>query len=387
MSKDNKYRNGDKEDFLRYSGDGLSDEDRHALEREMQKDPFAEEAVEGLSAISPEEAMADISELRDRLNKRTGSQNSVPWFRIAASVALLLAVGVLYFTVIQDKLIGTDRVAVEAESRDLSGEESAGDMEPMDESEKKAGHSPERPEQQQMPATAGESKTVESVVPVEIQANGRAETGEDTKEERGTGTVQQSGPEEAADAGIAREPEAQNELSVEMALDDDLGAGQGTMDTMIMAYEEELADIDVTGDDYASRARQASIATPTALNRETEGDKEYDEISGKAVSPDVVIPDSIPAMPAGGMESFEEYISLNLRFPEGDSLSAGGVVRMRFSIGQDGRPRNIEITETPGYAFSMEAVRLLQDGPEWTPVFRNGVPVNEKVRLNIEFSR
>jgi hypothetical protein len=368
MSKDKKYRNRDTEDFLRYSGDGLTDEERHALEREMQKDAFADEAVEGLSTLSQDEAMRDISELRDRLKKRTGIRKSLPWLRVAASAALILAVGVLYFTVIQDKLLRTDRVAVETESQDLSEKKSAkGDMESMDEREKKADHSPERSEQ---PAT-----------PVEEQAE------RDIEAARESGTIQRTGPQETADAGTASGPETENELSEEMAVEDDFGMDPGAGDTMILALEEELADIAATEGVNASRARQASIAEPTALSGETTGDKQYGEIPAKAAASDAAIPDSIPAMPVGGMESFEEYISLNLRFPAGDSLSSGGVVRMLFSIGQDGRPRNIEITETPGYAFSLEAVRLLQEGPAWMPMYKNGVVVYEKARLSIEFSR
>ena len=116
MSKNNKYRNIDPEDLMRYSTDGLSDEERHALEREAQKDPFVEEALEGYSSLSTNQAVEDLSRLQSRLNRRISGRRSMVWVRIAASIAIILTLGTLYFTVFTDKLSKMDQTVAESES-------------------------------------------------------------------------------------------------------------------------------------------------------------------------------------------------------------------------------------------------------------------------------
>jgi len=78
MSKNSKYGNIDPEDLFRYLSDGLSEEERYALEREIQKDPFIEEALEGLSTLGPKQARKDLSRLRSRINKRITGRSS--WY-------------------------------------------------------------------------------------------------------------------------------------------------------------------------------------------------------------------------------------------------------------------------------------------------------------------
>ncbi len=50
MSDRNKNRKKELEDFLRYSQDQMSEEERNAFERSLQQDPFDAEALEGLSS-------------------------------------------------------------------------------------------------------------------------------------------------------------------------------------------------------------------------------------------------------------------------------------------------------------------------------------------------
>ena len=391
MSKSRKYGKMDPKDFLRYSGDGLTDEERHALEREMQKDAFAEEAFEGLSSVSAGEAMKDMYELRSRLGKRVGARSSMLWVRIAASIVLILAVGTLYFTVIQDRLMRTDQIASETESAEPAREKSAsGDQEIPDEDAIESGQDKEVTIESAIQERENDDR---SFVDADETASPGAAAG--SEREAGIDLEAVAGSEAAITSGPETEFEAEQDFMVdeEIIIADEMSEAE---DTLIMAFEEaaidEIKDAGtgtVSGESALnlSRAGQADIAQPTALEGESREKRMYEEIADKAAFTDQVIPDSIPAMPIGGMESFGRYIRENLRFPEEDTLSSGGLVIMRFNVGPDRRPRNIEISETPGYAFSMEAVRLLQEGPDWTPAFRNGIPVNEKTRISIEFSR
>ena len=77
------YRNKKKDlpDFLRYSRGEMTGKERNAFERELQKDPFAEEAMEGLASISPDEASKDISNLKKRLKTRISKRQKFIIYR------------------------------------------------------------------------------------------------------------------------------------------------------------------------------------------------------------------------------------------------------------------------------------------------------------------
>ena len=124
MSEKKKHRKQELEDFLRYSANNMSGEEKNAFERELQKDPFDEEAMEGFSSLDASTILSDVDELRSKLKERlTGRRSTrMMYFRLAASVALLIMVtGAFYFYFLgrTDKLPAETAVAV----KDKSGEE------------------------------------------------------------------------------------------------------------------------------------------------------------------------------------------------------------------------------------------------------------------------
>ena len=79
-------------DFVHYLGDNMSGMERNSFERELQRDPFAEEASEGFASVTPGEALKDISALKKELKKRTARRQNIIFVRIAAAVAVLMIV-------------------------------------------------------------------------------------------------------------------------------------------------------------------------------------------------------------------------------------------------------------------------------------------------------
>jgi hypothetical protein len=90
MAKKKKHINKGLSGFFRYLKGDMKNPERNAFERELQKDPFFEEAMEGLSSISPEDAERDLGELQAGLDRRTKGRRNYIFYRIAASVAVLL---------------------------------------------------------------------------------------------------------------------------------------------------------------------------------------------------------------------------------------------------------------------------------------------------------
>ena len=101
MSENIKNGNDQLPDFLRYKQNKMTDRERNAFERNLQKDPFAEEAFEGFEGIDPDLAEKDVSGLIQELKKRTSVKRRIIWYRIAASVAVLMILSAIF--IITDK--------------------------------------------------------------------------------------------------------------------------------------------------------------------------------------------------------------------------------------------------------------------------------------------
>jgi len=82
----------------------LSNRERHDLEREMMRDPFDEEAFEGLSRLKGEELDADFDALMSKLDNRVRKGNKfriIPLLRIAAAILIIVGAGAILFNVLK----------------------------------------------------------------------------------------------------------------------------------------------------------------------------------------------------------------------------------------------------------------------------------------------
>ncbi len=112
MSDKKKYRKHSPDRIRDYLSDRMSGEERNAFEKTLQKDPFAEEALEGLASLSEEELNEDLLDLRSRLSHSgSGSGRRIMWYRIAAAVAGLVLVTSVYLAFDQ-KIKGLKHPAV-----------------------------------------------------------------------------------------------------------------------------------------------------------------------------------------------------------------------------------------------------------------------------------
>ena len=123
MSDKKKHRKSDPEAFRNYLADRMSGEERNAFEKELQKDPFAEEALEGMSSLSEEEVRVDLENLQYRLQGTgTGRSHRIVFYRIAAAVAGLILVSSAYLLFDQKiRELKSDRIArVEKTEKDMT---------------------------------------------------------------------------------------------------------------------------------------------------------------------------------------------------------------------------------------------------------------------------
>jgi len=96
MSKDQRHIGH--EDFRRYLENRMNEQERHAFERELQKDPFLAEAFEGYEQVDPSTFETDVLDLKQKIGRKKSSTPKRVWYA-AASILLLITAGTLFFLV------------------------------------------------------------------------------------------------------------------------------------------------------------------------------------------------------------------------------------------------------------------------------------------------
>lgn len=90
--------------------------------------------------------------------------------------------------------------------------------------------------------------------------------------------------------------------------------------------------------------------------------------------------------PPGGMQGWNEYLRANLTYPsEAKSMGIEGTVIIAFVINSDGSISNPEILRGIGGGADEEALRVVQNSPNWEPAKQRGKKVNSRMRLPVRF--
>ncbi|WP_200979043.1 M56 family metallopeptidase [Echinicola sp. 20G] len=97
--------------------------------------------------------------------------------------------------------------------------------------------------------------------------------------------------------------------------------------------------------------------------------------------------DSMPA-PKGGMEAWNKFLSMNLKFPqEARQLGAKGTVYVEFVVDKEGHVLSPTIKKSMGMGLDDEVLRMfsLESMPEWNPGMDNGQAINTLMVLPVKF--
>ena len=99
MKGKDKHKKSAPDSFLKYRGNRMTNLERNAFERELQKDPFSKEASEGFAIRDSEDIEKDLSGLKKQLDSRTRRKQKFIYYRIAASVTVLIAITSIFIIV------------------------------------------------------------------------------------------------------------------------------------------------------------------------------------------------------------------------------------------------------------------------------------------------
>lgn len=128
----------------------------------------------------------------------------------------------------------------------------------------------------------------------------------------------------------------------------------------------------------ASDGKRAKSEYVIRLSKNGYEEKDFDvsfrEDSLKAFEIDYI--DELPRFMGESADSFKEWVSSNLKYPEGAlGRGAEGTVVINFAVGENGYLTDITVAKGVAPDLDSEAVRIISMSPQWTPALKDGNPV------------
>jgi TonB family protein len=410
MSDKNKNSRNMFPDFLRYRRGEMTGQERNSFERELQKDPFAEEAAEGYDTISAKEASNDIVHLQKRLKSRFIRRQKFLIYRIAASVAVLMVISTVFIIVERNKSgKQLNKIAVQTEALEIT------ENQPFTEPATKD----EASERQVMIANRKTDKTVSQQVRMETAKGAGADENAkiaapqifDSIPEKKLKIVEGfvTGEKVAAPLAVLSKEKTSSGFRAKgriLSSEDNMpvpGANVLIKGTNTGVVTDAGGNFNITLPDSDNRTLVANFIGMESKEFEAKTDSQFQvrlDPSVSALSEAVVvgygvkraesekeeaIAGYVPPQPANGKADFDKYIQENLHRPDTATAGQRIVVVVSFLVHTDGRTDSIKIVRSPGRSFSDEAIRLIKSGPSWKPAEENGKKTEDEVRVRIVF--
>lgn len=99
-----------------------------------------------------------------------------------------------------------------------------------------------------------------------------------------------------------------------------------------------------------------------------------------------LIVEEMPEFP-GGYEGLKNYLGKNLVYPQiAIDIGIQGRVFVGFVINEKGKPVEVNILRGIGGGCDEEALRVVQNMPDWRPGYQNGIAVRVQYSLGILFT-
>lgn len=397
MAKKNKYSVNASE-FHDYFEGKLSNRERNAFERKMQKDLFNTDAAEGYSMVSREEAEEDLNNAGKKIRRRINLRRRVGWYSAAATLAAILTITTVFIAVDQtpndqgerirkmskelDKTVIEDK-KTEAQPSSQAAGVTAEEADKQDMSLDKADASDDASETREVSAVLIEE---EKIVDDEPQVAGYIEEG---AQGIGAGAVDaEIDPDIVEDDMVLEAEEVQAEVhDFAMVMDDEEVSELVVLDEVVI--EASMKKEDAT----TGRAEQVTLSSVEKSSRAAAAKSrtvETEDLGQVAAAPvSVSETKSVfiqKATPEDGMPAYMVYVDSTLVFPEAELSRSSALVELKFYIMPDGRPDNIQIITSPSKAFSDEVRRVIMNGPAWTPASSEGIYNNSELEMRIEFN-
>ncbi|MEQ9424968.1 MAG: TonB family protein [Cyclobacteriaceae bacterium] len=324
-----------------YINDDLKPSERHQIERHILDCELCAEALEGfeLHGISREQITSDIHSLNERLTERvaSGASKNNRWaiYGIAASLTLVL-VSVIW--IFQSDLLTSEQSVADNKPTEVFMEKNesavADTLIALDSSPVETNMEPQDEAIIEPDVSDPSNKVLESEE--ELVINDFDEAMDE--------------PEIAA-----LEEGPQELIADDMGADDDIAtnstAGEG------VAAQQPTAVLEVSPDQSKQLEEKLQSEAFQAAKKQ----------ALQSRSARLLQKDSSPSPPVP-MNEYLENLQSNLQYPnEAERESIEGEVEVKFIVNEDGSLSDFEVVKPLGFGCDEEAIRVLRQGPKWTP--------------------
>jgi TonB family protein len=428
------------DDIIKYKKGELSPEKMHLLEKRALSDPFLAEALEGVDSLTPDQLQNDVMELNQKFLNKNRMTIFTP-LRIAAGVVLVaVSVFAVYQLAPKPEIIALhiDKPKVgnkidENKQMKAKGEAEIKKIESpkldvqnnLRKSESSglsaSGHralSPGRNSKSSIEQPVSKSHelpqqaAVQGVAPMEAQHRAHLKIAE--KEPTvGPEVADESNPIETdkkkeslsslqARSANAHKFSAAKSISGHVVSAEDgsplpgvnvviKGSAEGTItddngDYVIREVEDNqsliFSLIGMRSEELVAKGNQLDIQMKEDASQLSEV-----VVTGFAKQK-VEDAESVVklATPFGGRRIYDKYLESNLRYPpEALENNVKGRVTVEFNVGTDGSLNNFNVIKNLGHGCDEEIIRLVKDGPHWSPTMKGNTPVESTVRLQVKF--
>lgn len=93
------------------------------------------------------------------------------------------------------------------------------------------------------------------------------------------------------------------------------------------------------------------------------------------------------AEPEGGRRAYDKYLKNSLQYPqEALENKIKGRVTIQFTVSTDGSLSEFSVFKGLGYGCDEEVIRLVKEGPKWSPTTEDNIAVESEVRVRVKFA-
>jgi TonB family protein len=403
MQDRNKNMKTSLRNFLRYRKGEMDAKEKNLFERELQKDPFAADAEDGFSLISADEASSDMRKLEKALANRTHRSRKFTIYRIAASIAVLMIISSVFIVINRERSVrqlsttaGMQEAEIKLEQPIHKPEEEKIQEKAVKKEDTQAQNKTIAEEKKEDISTVQAYKAAD-IEKEEIQAPPVAEM----KVEREMAAVSEKSARartlipSVPSSGSKKNVEgtvfsAEDRMPVEGASVIVKGTTRGVLTDMNGKFSLPVADsatllVGFIGMDTQEKKVKNDTTLEIQLQPSSAALDEIVVVGYGVQRKDEPAAEYEPPIPENGRAQFNTYIEQNTHRPEEATEGQRVVVVVGFRVKTDGSLDSIKIIRSPGKAFSDEAIRLIKSGPRWKPAKRDGVVVEDDVRVRIVF--
>lgn len=425
------------EDFHRYLNNRMTDAERNAFERKLQKYPFEAEALEGFRQISTTDLNKDLQELSRKIPTKKNRSN-IRYWAVAASFLVLISIGVLLFRITESPMapqVAESKGSLKEELKTTLPEPLKPEQKAIETIENKSSakkntlqqlsskaqadqvisiseKAEESPEQAEVARNANPVPTSEMIVVEETMApssKNEISVQEPTSIQQSVNAVAaklKQAPPMVESARNKKKTGTKKTIWIKgrVVSDDDQqplpgvsivekGTSNGTVsdqkgnfslhltnsnDSILMAnfVGMEEKEIHLKGD---SNVVFSLVPSPLALDETV--------VVAYGVNHETQDMESIkPACPQIGMSNFRKYLNDKAVLPE-DYKDSKVVVRIKLKIGAQGNILSVENMNHADAPVYENAREMLINGSVWNPKTVNGNPVESEITLRIVFRK